>query len=139
MPRAWFLLAVALLAGCAEGAPTTSRGDGSSPTPPPRSAGVVEVHLTCATGDPDAPCAFSPTEVSIRTGGTVRWVNDDATYHTVTSSDRLDLRVPNGRFDAVLDAAGETFTYAFASPGTYPYYCQPHAEFMAGTVRVTAG
>jgi plastocyanin len=92
MRRVWFLLAVALLlAGCADGAPTTSRGEGSSPTGQPGTAGVVEVRLTCATGDPDAPCAFSPAEASIRTGGTVRWVNDDATYHTVTSSDRLSL------------------------------------------------
>jgi plastocyanin len=105
----------------------------------PPTAAVVEVRLTCATGNPDAPCAFSPAEVSIRVGGTVRWVNDDATYHTVTSSDRLDLRTPNGRFDAVLDTPGESFTYTFDAPGTYPYYCQPHAEFMAGTVQVRAG
>ena len=140
MRRAWSLLAVAvLLAGCVGGPPTASKGEGSSPTARPSGAGVVEVHLTCAVGDADAPCAFLPVEVSIRTGSTVRWVNDDATYHTVTSSDRLDLRVPNGRFDAVLDAAGETFTYTFAAAGTYPYYCQPHAEFMAGTVQVLAG
>jgi plastocyanin len=102
-------------------------------------AGLVEVHLSCETGKSDSPCAFSPAEVSIRVGDAVRWVNDDATYHTVTSADRPDLRVPNGRFDTVLDATGETFTYTFATPGTYPYYCQPHAEFMAGTVRVLAG
>ncbi len=102
-------------------------------------AGVVEVHLTCETGKPDAPCAFAPAAVTIRVGDAVRWINDDATYHTVTSSDRLDLRVPNGRFDAVLDAAGERFTYTFGTPGSYAYYCQPHAEFMAGTVRVIAG
>ncbi len=140
MRRAWSLLAVAvLLAGCAGGAPTASQGEGSSPAARPSSAGVVEVHLTCATGDADAPCAFVPAEVSIRIGGTVRWVNDDATYHTVTSSDRLDLRVPNGRFDAVLDATGESFTHTFAAAGTYRYYCQPHAEFMAGTIRVLPG
>jgi plastocyanin len=35
--------------------------------------------------------------------------------------------------------AGEIFTYTFAVPGMYSHYCRPHAEFMAGTVRVTAG
>jgi plastocyanin len=137
MHRGWLALAAVLLtAGCGGDAPPGSPGDGSSTAARPGTATVVEVRLTCDTGNPDAPCAFFPAQVSIRVGGTVRWVNDDATYHTVTSSDRSDLRVPDGRFDAVLDAAGETFSYTFDSAGTYPYYCQPHAEFMAGTVRV---
>jgi plastocyanin len=137
MRRVWPLLAVpALLAGCAAGAPAVAPGGSSAPAAAPA---AVEVHLTCNTGNADAPCAFVPAQVSIRAGGTVRWVNDDATYHTVTSADRADLRVPNGWFDAVLDAAGETFTHTFPTPGTYPYYCQPHTEFMAGAVLVTAG
>ncbi|MGH3646360.1 MAG: cupredoxin domain-containing protein [Micromonosporaceae bacterium] len=96
------------------------------------------MRLTCDTGDPGAPCGFRPETVTIRVGGTVRWVDADATYHTVTSSDRLDVRRPNGSFDAVLDEAGETSERRFTRPGDYPYYCQPHAEFMAGTVRVMA-
>jgi plastocyanin len=36
----------------------------------------------------------------------------------------------------VVDTAAEAFTITFTKPGTYPYYCQPHAEFMAGVVRV---
>jgi plastocyanin len=114
-----------LLAGCAPARPATH----------PR---LVEVHLTCTTDSADTPCAFRPAEVSIASGDTVRWVNDDATYHTVTSTDSLDRRVPNGRFAAVLDTAGATFTHTFTQPGSYPYYCQPHAEFMTGTVRVVA-
>ncbi|MGH3712705.1 MAG: cupredoxin domain-containing protein [Micromonosporaceae bacterium] len=110
-------------AGCGGGTPT-------------RHPSAVEVRLSCATGDPDAPCAFRPAHVTIRVGGTVRWVNDDATYHTVTSTDRLRPRRPNGDFGAVLDAAGETFQRRFSEPGRYPYYCQPHAEFMVGTVTV---
>lgn len=123
-----------LLAGCAGPTPVDSPG-GTPPAGSP-ATGTVEVRLMCDTGDADAPCAFRPAEVTIRTGGTVRWINDDATYHTVTSSDRLEVRQPNGRFDEVLDAAGETFEYRFTKPGRYPYYCQPHAEFMFGTVTV---
>jgi plastocyanin len=122
------LLAVVLV-GCGGGGgtPTSTESD-------PNQAALV--HLTCATGDADAPCAFRPAEVTVRAGESVRWVNDDATFHTVTSSDRQELRQPNGRFDAVLDTAGESFSYTFEEPGSYPYYCQPHAEFMAGTIRV---
>jgi plastocyanin len=117
--RPQLLLALALVAGCA-----------------PASGPDVEVRLTCDTGDPDAPCAFRPAEVTVRPGGAVRWVNDDATFHTVTSTDSLTRRVPNGRFDAVLDDPAETFSVTFDRPGSYPYYCQPHADFMVGTVHV---
>jgi plastocyanin len=74
----------------------------------------------------------------VAAGGTVRWVADDATYHTVTSSARSEVRRPDGRFDAVLDAPGQSFIVTFTEPGRYPYYCQPHAEFMAGVVEVVA-
>lgn len=73
--------------------------------------------------------------MTIPVGGTVRWINDDATFHTVTSTAPTGPRRPSGRFDAVLDAAGETFSYTFTEPGSHAYYCQPHSEFMAGTAR----
>ncbi|OLB76174.1 MAG: hypothetical protein AUI14_19520 [Actinobacteria bacterium 13_2_20CM_2_71_6] len=137
------MLVVLLLAGCAPAPPGTpvtgpaTAGPDTAPSSPHTSApAAVEVHLTCTTGNPDAPCVFRPADVSIRAGGTVRWVNDDATYHTVTSTGSLARRVPDGRFNAILDTVGATFTYTFTRPGGYPYYCQPHAEFMTGTVHV---
>ena len=125
--------------GCGPGAPTAATPEQTRPqqaAPPPTTplgtAAQVEVRLTCATGDDEAPCAFRPDEVTIAAGGVVRWVNDDATFHTVTSTASPQVR-------GVLDAAGETFTVTFAEPGSYPYYCQPHAEFMAGIVHVVPG
>jgi plastocyanin len=123
-----FVGATALLCSACSGAPA-ERSDAPA---------AAEVHLTCGTDDPDAPCVFRPADVTVRVGGTVRWVNDDATFHTVTSSDRFDVRRPNGLFDAVLDEPGETFEQTFDEEGSYPYYCQPHSEFMAGTIRVVA-
>lgn len=130
MPRArrWTAAGLALLFGCQPGP------EPAASTPPARDA--FEVRLTCGHEDPEAPCTFRPAEVTIAPGGTVRWVNDDATFHTVTSSAKPDVRVPDGRFDAVLDEPGETFSRIFADAGTFPYYCQPHAEFMVGIVRV---
>lgn len=127
----WRLVAVVVLAaGCATGQ--------DEPAAPARGAQPVQVRLTCATGNAEAPCVFDPAEVTVRVGDTVQWVNTDATFHTVTSSDRLELRRPNGRFDGVLSAAGEEFTVTFSEPGRFPYYCQPHAEFMTGVVTVVA-
>jgi plastocyanin len=140
------LLLAGLTGGCGPGAPpaatpqqTTPEQATSQQAPPLWAARQVEVHLTCATGDDESPCAFRPNDVTVAAGGVVRWVNDDATFHTVTSTASPQVRRPNGRFHGVLDAAGETFTVTFAEPGSYPYYCQPHAEFMAGIVRVMPG
>lgn len=113
-------------------------GPGAPPPRPDRSAAgdSVTVTLRCDTMDLEVPCAFRPAEVTIRVGGAVRWVNADATFHTVTSSDSATVRRPNGRFDHVLDEPREAVTVTFREPGEFPYYCQPHAEFMAGVVRV---
>jgi plastocyanin len=130
------LIVVAALGtvGCGEDRPAAPP---TSAPPASTAAGEqVEVRLTCSTGDPDAPCAFRPAEVTIQVGGTVRWVNEDATYHTVTSTERAVVRRPSGRFNGVVDAPQETFTVTFTEPGEFAYYCQPHAEFMAGVVRV---
>jgi plastocyanin len=86
--------------------------------------------------DPDHPFAFSPRQVTIKSGQTVRWVNTDNVFHTVTSTNSLDRLRPNGRFNKSLSRRGQTFDYTFRQPGTYHYYCQPHAPFMVGTVRV---
>jgi plastocyanin len=88
-------------------------------------------------GDPDHPFAFSPAEVTVRAGTTVRWVNEQDVFHTVTSTDSPAPRRPNGLFNRSLFARGQTFEYTFRRAGTYHYYCQPHSEFMAGTVHVT--
>src|SRR5262245_27341014 len=134
MRRTLAVLAVLLLAGCASApapgttasGPATTGPDATRPRPDTSTPAVVEVPLTCVTGDPHTPCAVRPPEVTVRAGGTVRWVNDDATYHTVTSTGSLARRVPDGRFNAVLDTAGATFSHTFTQPGSYPYFCQPH-------------
>jgi plastocyanin len=93
------------------------------------------VHLA-GQGDSARPFAFSPPEVVVRAGQAVRWVADDDVFHTVTSTDSLEPRRPNGRFDRSFSRRDQRFEYVFRRPGTYHYYCQPHSDFMVGTVRV---
>ena len=62
---------------------------------------------------------------------TVTWTNVDTTPgngHTVTSSGRGPLKSQSL-------SQGETFSYTFATAGTYPYYCAIHPD-MTGTVTV---
>jgi len=72
--------------------------------------------------------AFIPSAVSIVTGGTVTWSNDDGDdQHTVTSDD--------GAFGSDVLEGGATFSHTFDEAGTYPYTCLIHPE-MRGTVTV---
>lgn len=64
-------------------------------------------------------------------------MNRDDVFHTVTSTDSLAPRRPNGLFDKALLRKGDTFEFTFTKPGTYHFYCQPHSEFMFGTITVT--
>jgi plastocyanin len=72
---------------------------------------------------------FSPSEVTIKTGDTVRWVFDQG-VHTTTSS--------NGLWDSGILGSGKTFDYTFNNPGDFDYVCTLHVDCcgMQGTVHV---
>lgn len=71
--------------------------------------------------------AFEPSEIRIRPGETVRWVNEDPVVHTVTADD--------GAFDSGPIQPGEGYSRRFDEPGEYPYHCTPH-PFMKAVVIV---
>jgi len=72
--------------------------------------------------------AFGPTEVRIRVGDRVTWVNcEDAESHTSTAD--------GGQWASPLLPPGAAFTQAFAAAGEFPYHCEPH-PFMTARVIV---
>ena|SRR5437763_980889 len=71
---------------------------------------------------------FTPAELTVKAGTTVRWTNKGYVPHTVDFTD-------GGVNSGVLNS-GNQFTHTFATPGTYPYLCHIH-PFMHGTVVVT--
>jgi len=72
--------------------------------------------------------AYTPNVILIPVGTTVRWTNNGAVNHTVTSDTPL--------FDSGTMAPGASFEYRFDVPGTYPYHCTLHPS-MTGKVIVT--
>ena len=75
---------------------------------------------------------FKPARLEVKAGTQVTWINQDDIRHTVTSG------VPekkDGRFDAPLNGKGKSFSFTFAQPGTYSYFCERH-EHMRGEVQV---
>ena len=92
------------------------------------------------TGNGDAASAvairgflFKPSTLEVSAGTEVVWTNEDETEHTVTSG---TPGMKDGKFEKALSAAGVTFPFTFADPGTYPYFCERHIS-MVGEVIVS--
>lgn len=86
-----------------------------------------------------AQLKFDPASLTVAAGTKVTWTNDDGGFHTVTGGDAgtADPASPIGNHP--LDAKGKTVSVTFDKPGTYKYFCQPHAGLgMTGEIVVTA-
>ncbi len=116
--------------------PATPEG-GSTTTTVAAEVGAEVVIPIDAFNPANAATAFDPIDLTVPVGTTVRWTNLDAVAHTVTSgTSDGSTGTPDGVFDSPFLDQGDTFTFTFTEPGTYPYYCKPH-PWMKGTVTVT--
>lgn len=100
--------------------------------------GADEVEISTREGREDEPnFVYDPPFVRVDAGTTVRWVNRDGVFHTVTSTDSLDRRSGGGdEFDGTISSEGDEFEWVANGDGRQDYYCSPHAGFMFGSVDV---
>jgi plastocyanin len=110
------LLAVILLAACGSKAGPTPTG-----TLPPVQSGEAKVSI--------ANFAFNPVNLTIITGTTVAWTNNDTVSHNVTSDD--------GSWGSNSLAKGDSFSFTFTQAGTFSYHCSVHPS-MKATITVIA-
>ena len=108
------------------------------PVAAPEPAGPQTVNVSLPKDSATPGCettdaCYIPSMVSINTGDTVSWSNDDTAAHTVTSG--TPQGGPDGVFDSSLFMAGTTFDVTFDSSGNYDYFCMVH-PWMAGKVTV---
>lgn len=97
---------------------TAPPGPGATPAPSTPSA-PAEVRM--------AGRVFRPASLTVNTGTTVRFINDDDRAHTVTAT--------GGGFDSGIMGAGVTWSRTFTVAGTYAYLCALHPD-MTGTIAV---
>jgi plastocyanin len=104
---------------------------------------LVPVLVSCGDDDPTDPSdnvvevllnddlTFTPANVTIAPGTTVRWRSVSTMSHTVT---------PDGHSAwsaASLGSSGTTFEHTFNGEGTFEYLCEPHvSQGMRGSVVV---
>jgi len=74
-----------------------------------------------------------PSNVVVKKGDTVKWINRDNIAHTVTSGNAADG--PSGIFDSSLVMASFDFSVRFTELGTFEYFCMLH-PWQTGTVTV---
>jgi len=71
--------------------------------------------------------SFGPGTLTVAAGTTVTWTNRDDIPHTVVSTE--------GAFKSKAVDTDEKFSYTFAKPGAYSYFCSIHPK-MTGKVVV---
>ena len=71
--------------------------------------------------------SFAPGTVTVPAGSTVRWSNKDDSPHNIAAEDKS--------FRSKTLDTDDHFSYTFARPGTYKYYCSLHPR-MTGTIVV---
>ncbi|HEY1605899.1 MAG TPA: cupredoxin family copper-binding protein [Allosphingosinicella sp.] len=71
---------------------------------------------------------FGPQALTVAAGTTVTWVNQDDIPHTVVSTD-------GGKSfrSKVLDT-GDRFSFTFARPGSFGYFCSIHPHMVGKVV-----
>ena len=88
-------------------------------------AGTARADDTAVTID---GFSYTPPSVTVQVGDSVTWTNNHDVGHTVTYRDASMRKL-------LLPPGGGTGTSTFATPGTYPYFCDPH-PWMSATVIV---
>lgn len=73
---------------------------------------------------------FNPPTLTVKTGTTVTWTNKDDIPHGIASSSNAFTR------SKALDT-NDSFSFTFATPGSYQYFCYIHPH-MVGTIVVEA-
>ena len=70
---------------------------------------------------------FTPATLTVTTGTTVTWKNEDDSPHRIGDKD--------GTFKSAALDTDDTFSHTFAKPGVYPYICTIH-PYMTGKIIV---
>ena len=85
---------------------------------------------------------FTPANLTIHVGDTVRWVWGSGGHCVVSGTDgnadnRFCSPSDSGCANPPLSNQGATYEHTFADAGTFPYYCSVHFSLgMTGTIKV---
>jgi plastocyanin len=119
----WSACTVLLLLSCTLSGCTSTQDQGTTTPATPASSAVPDV-ITIKN------FAFNPETLTVRTGTTVTWVNQDEAIHQVDTDSGVPVTFTSPSLDK-----GSSYEFTFTQPGTYSYHCTIHTE-MKGTIIV---
>ena len=114
----------------------TSVRQASSGTPDQGSVLATQTPISVSGGDGEQVIvrirdnSFDPSMLTIKEGTTVKWVNEDATSHRVSSTGSGEVR-----FDSQTIEPGSSFSHTFNERGRYEY-ADIQRSSMKGTIIV---
>ncbi len=96
------------------------------------SVSMATVHVVNLVGS-----SFSPANITIQQGDTVRWIKPAGGFHNVNETSHTPATFRSGE----PTSSAFTYNFAFAAPleGLFNYECEIHAPGMVGSVTVEAG
>ena len=123
--------AALLVAGCGGSSSKSSDNGGvvSAPAATSTSAPAAGGAAVSAAKVAISNFKFVPPTITVKSGGTVTWTNQDSASHTATAK-------ANSAFNTDTLKQGQSKTLTFSKPGTYQYTCLFH-PFMSGTLVVS--
>lgn len=93
------------------------------------------VKILAGSSTPHTGKYLDPEIITIKSGTTIRWENEDNAAHTITSGIPGDG--PDGKFDSSMFSSKEFFEKTFDQPGEYQYFCMLH-PWKSGKIIVKA-
>lgn len=90
------------------------------------SAYAADYTIKMVTHTDKGTYAFEPSQLTIKAGDKVTWINNQDDTHNVMSES-----VPKGAqpFESpMLEKKGQQWSYTFKQSGTYRFHCHPHAD-----------
>ncbi len=94
---------------------------------------LVAIVMSSSRPGCEATDCYLPTQIQIKSHETITWINEDRGFHTVTTG---YYDTPDGMVESEQIAPTESFSFTFADPGEFHYYCRLH-PWMEGTVIVS--
>ncbi len=89
----------------------------------PASAETYKVKM----GSDSGMLKFEPSDLTIKVGDTVEWINNKLSPHNVVFNPSEDPKeAVKLSHKALVFAPGESFETTFDETGTFTYYCEPH-------------
>jgi len=119
----WSACAIMLVLACSfSGCTSAQSPPTTTPTTPAPAGGSNSIAIK--------NFAFNPASLTIKTGTTVTWTNQDGAVHQIASDSGTPVAFVSDSL-----ANGASYQFTFTQPGTYTYYCPFHPP-MKGTIIV---